>query len=73
MPKNTTITAKIYLEILQDRLQTHIGIHNATHFQHDSKNCQGMAGMQQYSDACAMAWIQPRSQYYQKLLYFIEK
>ena len=35
MPKNTTITAKIYLEILQDRLQTHKGIHNATHFQHD--------------------------------------
>ena len=35
MPKNTTITAKVYLEILQDRLLTHMCIHNATHFQHD--------------------------------------
>jgi transposase len=43
MPKNTTINGQVYLSILQDKLETHMGILNCTTFQHDGAPCHRAA------------------------------
>ena len=39
MPKDTTINAQVYLNILRDKLPTHMPILNCTVFQHDGAPC----------------------------------
>lgn len=35
MPRNTTITAAVYLSILKEKLKLQMDIHQSTHFQQD--------------------------------------
>ena len=45
MPKNSTINGAVYLGILQDKLQLHMGILRSTVFQHDGAPCHRAAAV----------------------------
>ena len=39
MPKDTTITGQVYLQLLKDKLPVFMNVHNTTIFQHDGAPC----------------------------------
>ena len=48
MPKNTTINGTVYLNILKDKLPTHMGIQNCKIFQHDGSPCHRTAAVSRW-------------------------